>query len=141
MRTWGRQEADIKILEILNQFKYLRGKTILIKTGFKNTKRGYERLSELQRMGYVEAQKYIRPVNIGSNSKPIIIPKKVAAIYSLTAKGIQVLKEIHGEFVLFSSLLYIQIPLYLKMLTIIQNIEVLLKVFSGKYGNCKANCF
>lgn len=99
MRTWGRQEADIKILEILNQFKYLRGKTILIKTGFKNTKRGYERLSELQRMGYVEAQKYIRPVNIGSNSKPIIIPKKVAAIYSLTAKGIQVLKEIHGEFV------------------------------------------
>lgn len=99
MRTWGRQEADIKILEILNQFKYLRGKTILIKTGFKNSKRGYERLSELQRMGYIESQRYIRPVNIGSKSKPVIIPKKVAAIYSLTAKGIQVIKEIHGEFV------------------------------------------
>jgi len=99
MRTWGRQEADIKILEILDQFIYLRAKTILVKTGFKNSKRGYERLSELRRMGYIESQSYVRPVNIGSKSNPIIIPKKVAAIYSLTSKGVQILKEIHGEFV------------------------------------------
>ncbi len=91
-RTWSRQEGDLKILEALHKYKYLRGKVLTKISGYTQAK-GHDRISALKRQGLIIGEAYVKQEKAATR----VVNKKVAAIYYLTTKGLVTIKTILGE--------------------------------------------
>lgn len=91
-RKWAKQEIDLRILKALYDHKYLRGKTLAM-IGNEGEKRGYERISALEKQGFLSKETLVKRVNIGPIREEKYMNRKVAAIYYLTARGECIVKE------------------------------------------------
>lgn len=89
-RVWTKQESDLKIMEALYKYKFLRGKILAMISGKNNEKRGYERISAMLRQGLI-ANETLTKLCKAKNG--VTFNKKVASIYFLTTRGIVVYKK------------------------------------------------
>ncbi len=88
-RTWAKQDGDLKILEALYRYKFLRGKVLTLISGY-GERKGYDRIAALKRQGLMVGEALVKPDKIGKR----VVNKKVAAIYYLTTKGVVTVKTL-----------------------------------------------
>lgn len=91
-RVWKPKECDVLILKLLYDFKFLRAKTLVKATGLPE-KRGYERLREMTRQGFLLNKPYIREIELKDGR---ILKQKAGVLYYLTRKGQLIYKELAG---------------------------------------------
>lgn len=91
-RTWSKQEGDLRMLEALYKYKYLRGKVLTKISGY-GERKGHDRISALKRQGLIVSEAYVKQEKAVTR----VVNKKVAAIYYLTSKGLVTIKTILGE--------------------------------------------
>lgn len=95
-RNWEQGPVDMMMIENLERYNFLRGRTLVKLCSPLNEKKGYDRIRYLIKGGYVEGDQY---ANFKKDfPKCFMYTKDMRGkIFYLTAKGKTALKEVKGE--------------------------------------------